>query len=72
VNEAEAAIGVLTRYFTDGVHLYEVVNDRVVENYGLAGGQIRTVILRDTVSEATGVLGDLELATLTQVLPHAA
>jgi hypothetical protein len=64
--------GVLTRYFTDGVHLYEVVYELVVQNYGLAGGQIRTVIVRDSVSEAMGALGDLELASLTQVLPQAA
>ena len=55
------------RYLTDGVRLYEVASERVVTNFGLSGGTIRTVVLRDTVSELCGRVGDLELMTLTEV-----
>ena len=55
------------RYFTDGTHLYELVAERVVQNYGRTRGTIRYVVLRDSVSEETGRVGDLELAALTPV-----
>ena len=54
-------------YLTDGVHLYEVASERVVQNFGRVGGVIRTVILRDCVSEATAAVGDLELLALREV-----
>ena len=55
------------RYFTDGIHLYEVVARRTVENYGLRRGIIRYVIIRDCVSEATATLDELNLAALSEV-----
>jgi hypothetical protein len=55
------------RYLTDGIHLYEVVARRTVENYGLLRGTIRYVIIRDCVSEATATLDELNLAALSEV-----
>jgi hypothetical protein len=55
------------RYLTDGIHLYEVVARRTVENYGLTRGVIRYTILRDCVSERTATLDELNLAALSEV-----
>ena len=55
------------RYLTDGVHLYEIVAQRTVQNYGRARGSIRYVIIRDCVSEATATIDDLQLAALSDV-----
>jgi hypothetical protein len=55
------------RYLTDGIHLYEVVSRRTVQNYGRARGTIGYAILRDCVSEATATLDDLNLAALSEV-----
>ena len=55
------------RYLTDGIHLYEVVARRTVQNYGLLRGTIRYVIIRDCVSEATATLDELNLAALSEV-----
>lgn len=54
-------------YFTDGTHLYEIADQRAVENHGLRGGIIRYVILRDAVSEATAKVDELQLAALSPV-----
>lgn len=55
------------RYVTDGVHLYEIAARRVVRNFGLLGGRIGYVVLRDCVSEASATLDELDLAALTEV-----
>jgi hypothetical protein len=55
------------RYLTDGVHLYEIVDRRTVQNYGLRRGTISYVIIRDCVSEAVAKIDDLHLAALTEV-----
>ena len=55
------------RYLTDGIHLYEIAAERTVQNYGLARGTIKYVIIRDCVSEATATVDDLNLAALTEV-----
>ena len=55
------------KYLTDGVHLYEVADQRVVENYGLRRGAISYTILRDCVSEITATLDELTLAALSEV-----
>jgi hypothetical protein len=55
------------RYLTDGTHLYEVADIRTVQNYGLARGAIRYIILRDCVSEATARVDELQLAALALV-----
>jgi len=60
---------VITEYLSDGVHLYEIVAERAVRNYGLRGGTIRTVILRDVVTETIAPVGDIDLLALTPV-PH--
>lgn len=54
-------------YFTDGTHLYEIADMRAVQNYGLAQGTIRYIILRDCVSEATTKVDELQLTALSQV-----
>ena len=55
------------QYLTDGMHLYEIAGMRTVQNYGLARGTIRYVILRDCVSEATAKVDELQLAALSLV-----
>jgi hypothetical protein len=55
------------RYLTDGTHLYEVVTQRTVQNYGVQRGTIRYNIIRDCVSEATATIDDLHLAALSEV-----
>jgi hypothetical protein len=54
-------------YLTDGIHLYEIAAERAVENYGLRGGIIRYVMIRDCVSEAIYKMDDLQLAALSEV-----
>ena len=56
------------RYLTDGMHLYEVVDRRTVENFGRTRGHIGYTIIRDCVSEATATVDDLQLAALSVVL----
>lgn len=55
------------RYFTDGIHLYEVLARRTVQNFGRTRGVIRYTILRDCVSETTATLDELNLAALSEV-----
>ena len=55
------------QYLTDGIHLYEVADIRTVQNYGLARGTLRYVILRECVSETTAKVDELQLATLSVV-----
>jgi hypothetical protein len=62
----------VTKYLTDGRHLYEIASEHTVQNYGLAGGHIRTVILRDSVTYATARVNELDLVALTDVRPEAA
>jgi hypothetical protein len=57
----------MERYFTDGTHLYEIADMCTVQNYGLARGTIRYIILRDCVSEATAKVDELQLAALSPV-----
>ena len=54
-------------YLTDGIHLYEIVTRRTVENYGLRRGTISYVIIRDCVTETTAKIDDLHLAALSEV-----
>lgn len=55
------------KYLTDGIHLYEIADQRTVENFGLRRGTIRYVILRDCVSEAVAKMNELDLAALSEV-----
>jgi hypothetical protein len=55
------------RYLTDGVRLYEVADQRTVQNYGLRRGTISYTIIRDCVSGDVARLDDLHLAALTEV-----
>ena len=55
------------RYLTDGTNLYEVADQRTVQNFGLTRGVIRYVIIRDCVSEATATIDELQLAALSDV-----
>lgn len=55
------------RYLTDGIHLYEVVARRTVQNFGLRRGMISYTIIRDCVSEATVTFDELNVAALTEV-----
>jgi hypothetical protein len=54
-------------YLTDGIHLYEIADQRTVQNYGLQRGTIRYVIIRDCVTEAVEKIGELDLAALSEV-----
>ena len=56
-----------TRYLTDGVHLYEIADQRSVQNFGLRRGTISYTIIRDVVSEAVARIDDLHLAALSEV-----
>ena len=55
------------RYLTDGVHLYEIADQRTVQNYGLRRGTISYTIIRDCVSDAVARVDDLHLAALSEV-----
>ena len=55
------------QYLTDGTHLYEIADLCTVQNYGLARGTIRYVVLRDCVSEAISKVDELQFAALSQV-----
>jgi len=57
----------MTRFVTDGTHLYEIAARRTVQNYGLKRGTISYIVLRDVVSEATATIDDLQLAALSEV-----
>jgi hypothetical protein len=54
-------------YLTDGVHLYEIIDQRIVQNFGLRRGTISYTIIRDCVSEAVARIDDLHLAALSEV-----
>jgi hypothetical protein len=54
-------------YLTDGIHLYEIADQRTVQNYGLRRGTISYTIIRDVVSEAVARVDDLNLAALSEV-----
>jgi hypothetical protein len=56
------------RYLTDGVNLYEIADQRTVQNFGLRRGTISYTIIRDVVSEALARIDDLHLAALSEVL----
>ena len=56
-----------TKYLTDGVHLYEIADQRTVQNYGLRRGTISYVIIRECISEAVARIDELHLAALTEV-----
>ena len=55
------------RYLTDGIHLYEIANQRTVRNYGLRGGHISYTVIRDCRSGAVARMGELDLAALSEV-----
>ena len=54
-------------YLTDGIHLYEIAEQRTVQNYGRLQGTIRYLIIRDCVTEAVARIGELDLAALSEV-----
>lgn len=54
-------------YLTDGTHLYEIVDQRTVQNYGLRRGTISYTIIREVVSEAVARVDDLHLLALSEV-----
>jgi hypothetical protein len=56
-----------TRYLTDGVHLYEIADQRTVQNFGLRRGTISYTVIREVVSEAVARIDDLHLAALSEV-----
>lgn len=59
-------------YLTDGFHLYEIADQRTVQNYGLRRGTISYTIIRDVVSEAVARIDDLHLAALSEVMVNRA
>lgn len=54
-------------YLTDGTHLYEIAEQRTVENFGRTRVLIRYVTIRDCVTEAMATIDWLNLAALTVV-----
>ncbi|MGH2887297.1 MAG: hypothetical protein ACRDPA_32140 [Solirubrobacteraceae bacterium] len=56
-----------TKYLTDGVNLYEIADQRTVQNLGLRRGTISYTIIRDVVSEAVARVDELYLAALSEV-----
>ena len=54
-------------YLTDGVHLYEIADQRTVQNFGLLRGSISYTLIRDVVSEAVAKVCDLDLLALSEV-----
>jgi hypothetical protein len=54
-------------YLTDGFHLYEIADQRTVQNFGLLRGSISYTIIRDCVTEAVAKIGDLDLLALSEV-----
>ncbi len=54
-------------YLTDGVHLYEIADQRTVQNFGLRRGTISYTLIREVVSEAVARIDDLHLAALSEV-----
>jgi hypothetical protein len=57
------------KYLTDGKHLYEIAEQRTVDNYGLRRGTISYTLLRDCVSEAVAKVSELDLVALSEVPP---
>jgi hypothetical protein len=55
------------KYRTDGIHLYEIAAQQTVQNFGLKGGVIRYVVIRECVTEATSTIDELQLAALSEV-----
>jgi hypothetical protein len=55
------------RYLTDGVHLYEIAEQRTVQNFAVRRGTISYTIIRDVISEAVARIDDLHLAALSEV-----
>lgn len=55
------------KYLTDGVNLYEIADQRTVQNFGLRRGTISYTIIRDVISEAVAKIDDLNLAALSEV-----
>ena len=51
-------------YLTDGIHLYEIAAERAVKNYGVLGGIIRYVIIRDCLTEAVYKIDELHRSRL--------
>ena len=49
-------------YLTDGTHLYEIVAQRTVQNFGRTRGVIRYVIIRDCVTESIATVDEVNLA----------
>ena len=54
-------------YLTDGTHLYEIVAQRTVQNFGRTRGVMSYVIIRDCVTESIATFDELNLAALTVV-----
>lgn len=59
------------KYLTDGRHLYEIAEQRTVQNYGLRRGTIRYTIIRDCTSERVATMSELDLAALSEVAATA-
>lgn len=58
----------MTRFYTDGQHLLELVSERADQNFGRSGGVLRRTTLRDCIDEdRVWTVDDLTLAALSEV-----
>lgn len=54
-------------YLTDGVHLFEIIAEDLVRNYGLGSSFIREAAIRDSVTGETRFLWGPQLAELRKI-----
>lgn len=47
-------------YLTDGVHLYEIIRDHRVTNYGLTGGLLGDTLVQDCFTDEVRAMPELE------------
>lgn len=59
----------MTRFYTDGVRLYEVASVRSDKNFGRVGGTLTRTVLRDCSDpdQKPWVVDDFKLAFLSEV-----
>lgn len=59
------------RELTDGLHIYEVAFDRMMQNFGRLGGYLRVIVVREKCMGDDGWfrLGPASLAICQEVQP---
>lgn len=54
-------------YLTDGVDLYEVIDNRRVQNYGRTGGFLGVTLVRNCLTDDVFVMGEFHRLLCTDV-----